>query len=137
LLLNQAAVAMLKGANAVCQMIRKTDLRAEKLTFKSPIAVAFVNGDRESEIYMHDFADAFRRSGIEPLFMWTSPDGADQVGVYIAVRDRNTPPPLASNLQVALRAIGINADIIPFPRADISGARDPGPVALYVAPRPL
>jgi hypothetical protein len=116
---------------------RLTRELAKLLPVISQMAVTNVNGDQESEIYMHDFADAFRRAGIEPIFTWTSPDGPDQVGVYIAVREGNARPPVAAMLQGALRTIGVDADIVPFPKAKIVGAQEPGPVAIYVAPRPL
>ncbi len=108
-----------------------------KLTpLPSQIAIAFTNGDQETEIYQHDFGDAFRRAGIQPLYDWTdSPDGPYQVGVYIAAKEPSSP--LAPKLHDALKTIGLSVDIIPFPKAGISGAQDSGSVVLYVAPRPL
>jgi hypothetical protein len=119
---------------------RKNRLAREFAQLKpqlSKASVSFPNGDGEADVYMHDFADAFRRAGIEPLFTWTTPDGPDQVGVFVAVSDISSPPSLAAKLQDALKSVGIEADIIPFPKAGILGASDPRPLALYVAPRPL
>jgi fermentation-respiration switch protein FrsA (DUF1100 family) len=102
------------------------------------LPVTFVNGDRESETYMHDFADAFRRAGIAPVFTWTSPDGPDQVGVFIALKDPKSQAqsPEVQGLRSALKEIGVDAPIISLPKTGIDGA-PPASIALYVAPRPL
>jgi hypothetical protein len=104
----------------------------------SDIFVAHVNGDRESETFAHEFADAFRRSGILPIYGWTNaPDGPDQVGVIIAVRDSSAVPYEATRLFDALRAVGIEGTIQPFPKSGLEPRDQVKNFAIYIAPRPL
>ena len=120
---------------------QKNKLARELATLASltkSLAVIDVNGDVETERLQHDFADALRRAGIAPLFGWTTPDGPDQVGIFVIVKNINAPPFIAAKLQEALKSINMTADIVPFPRVGVEGAQlGNSEVAIYVAPRPL
>jgi hypothetical protein len=104
----------------------------------SEIFLAHVDADRETEQYAHEFADAFRRVGVRPIVGWTdAPDGPDQVGVIIAVKDAGLVPSEVRQLRDALRSIGIDAQVRPFTRAGFHFGAPVPDFVLYIAPRPL
>jgi hypothetical protein len=110
-------------------------------TITTHLALSNTNGDLESDAYAHDFADAVRRAGMEPLWGFALPDSPDQLGVIIALKDPKSPPPETEPLRAALQSAGIEPKILGFPSGGfhVSGVEvtsQPN-IVLWIAPRPL
>jgi glutathionylspermidine synthase len=67
------------------------------------IAIAITNGDHETERYAYALRDAFNRAGIQTEFGYTIPDGPDDTGVLICLKNPEHPPPEAEALSAALK----------------------------------
>jgi hypothetical protein len=116
---------------------RKLGTELAKLrTLTTHLTLSSTNGDPESEAYTHDFADAVRHAGMEPLWGFALPDDPDQIGVIIALKDPKSPPPETEPLRAALQSIGIEPKILGFPSGGFNGAGSPN-IVLWIAPRPL
>jgi hypothetical protein len=76
--------------------------------------IAWVQSAVDGEIYSLDFADVFRRLGwtVTPQNMrMTFVNTASFTGVSIIINDRNTLPPQAEALRLALKAIGVESSV--------------------------
>jgi hypothetical protein len=103
----------------------------------SAIPIAITNGDAETEGYAHDFADAFRRAGLQPQYTYTSPANSDETGVIICIKDINKPPGATERLRHALEEINVDPKILPCsPQRFANGYYDSS-IMLYIAPHPL
>ena len=125
------------------QQKRKLTTEFAKLrTLTSHLVLSLTNGDPESDNYTHNFADAVRRAGMEPLWGFALPDNPDQIGVIIALKDPHSPPPETEPLRAALQSIGLEPKILGFPSSgfSVSGVDfttfHPN-IVLWIAPRPL
>ena len=120
---------------------QKRTLLSEANGMRTPMSraiIAYTNGDRATEPLAHDFADVFKRAGIEPIFDFTIPDNSDQSGVILCVKDLNKPPPATEELKRALRAIGVEPKIRPFPTRGFGRPEaDQSQLVIWIAPAPL
>jgi hypothetical protein len=106
-------------------------------TFLSSIVISTTNNDRETEPLAHDIASVFNRAGIEPTFVFTTPDNPDQSGVIICLKDLNKPPLGIEEIKAVLRTIDINFKVQSFPSRGFSGIAADVPLVIWVAPAPL
>jgi hypothetical protein len=103
-------------------------------TIMSTMVISYTNYDSATEPLAHDFANVFNRAGIEPVFVFTRPDNADQSGVILCIKDLNKPPPGTEELKGALKEIGIESKVRPgFSRPDAEQNK----LVIWVAPAPL
>jgi hypothetical protein len=107
-------------------------------TLMSTIVISYTNGDPATEPLAHDIADVFNRAGIEPVFAFTRPDNADQSGVILCVKDLNKPPLGTEELKGALKEVGIEAKVRPFPNRGFARPEaEKSQLVIWVAPTPL
>jgi hypothetical protein len=107
--------------------------------FLPSVAIAVTNGDPETEQRAYALRGAFNRAGIETNFGFTVPDGPDDTGLLICLKDPEHPPPEAALLSAALKQAGLETKTRPFTRngMHVSGESRDWQMVLWVAPAPL
>ena len=98
------------------------------------VAMAWTNGNFETEQYFVALRDVFHRAGIQTNSGFTIPDGPDDTGVLICLKNQERPPPEAAILKAALRQAGIETKTRPFTQ---DGMHVSDEMVLWVAPKPL
>jgi hypothetical protein len=107
-------------------------------TLMSTVIIAYTNGDHDTLALAQDFADVFKRVGIEPILAFTMPDNTDQSGVILCIKDLNKPPPETEELKAALKRVGIESKVRSFPNRGFARPEvEQKQLVIWVAPAPL
>jgi hypothetical protein len=97
---------------------------------ENQLYIAVTPGDIEAGSYRRQFMSALTRAGVRSRDMAASPEGPQDIGVMIVVRDITQPPPMAEELRRILEIIGVSARYVEKPRAEKN-------FYLYIGPKPI